>query len=79
MVVPLNGGEWCDVVLSLCLVLSPVLFAVFPVFELDPASRIVQSSFALLSLVLCCLLSLCVAVVCAENGRVVCVVCVVLL
>ena len=42
-VVPLNGGVWCVVVLSPCLVLSPVLFAVFPVFVLDPASRIVRS------------------------------------
>lgn len=51
VVVPLNGGSGvlCVVPLS-CVV--PVLFTTFPVFELDPAPRIVWSP-------LCCILSCC--------------------
>lgn len=70
------GGVCCDVPLSRVV---PVFFTVFSVFELDPAPCIAFPP-ALHSLVLCCPLSLCVAVLlccCAENGRVVCVVCVV--
>ena len=75
----LRGGpvEWrggvCGV-LSPCLVLSLSSSWCSPVFELDLALRIVRSSLALHSFVLCCLLLLCIVVLCAENGRLVCVV-----
>lgn len=68
--------------LSPCLVLSPVLFTVFPVFELDPAPRIVQSPLCYIPscrairfffVLLCC------CVVCGEREGGVCGVRVVLL
>lgn len=62
----LNGGS------GVCRVF-PVLFVVFPVFELDPAPCIAFPRVVLSAFSLCC----CAAVLCVENGRVVCVVCVV--
>ena len=73
----LNGGccgVWCPRV-SCC----PRPLRSVPCLRIGSGIPHCPVSIALHSLVLCCSLPLCVAVLCAENGRVVCVVCVVLL
>lgn len=75
--VSLNGGCGVCRVVPLSRVV-PVLFAVFPVFELDPAPRIVQS---LLHCILSCrtvcflFVLLCCCGVCGEWGGGVCCLC----
>ena len=70
---PVEWRGWCAVVLSPCLVLSPVLFTVFPVFGLDPAPRIVWFSSCRAACFLFVLL--CCCVVCGEREGGVCGVC----
>ena len=72
----IEGWEWCVLCCPRVSCCPRPLHSV-PCLRIGSGLRIVRSLLALYSLVLCYPLPVCVVVLCVENGRVVCVACVV--